>query len=176
MGPEHGFAVGGVAPDEHKLGTLVADHPVDVVLVAAPLDGFAAWREVAASSSSPAVVHVVAEADLARARTAAQDSDVSVLAANASPETLRTAVRAAALGLRVTSRAAAIRSARKLTARECEVLALLADGVGNKLISRRLGISPNTVKFHVSAILEKLSAATRTEAVAIALRSGLLTH
>ena len=61
-----------------------------------------------------------------------------------------------------------------LTARELEVLALLAQGLPNKTIAHRLAISDHTVKFHVGAILTKLGAASRTEAVTLAARQGLL--
>jgi DNA-binding NarL/FixJ family response regulator len=62
-----------------------------------------------------------------------------------------------------------------LTRRELDVLELMADGLPNKAIAGRLGISDQTVKFHVAAIIGKLAAANRTEAVRIALRRGLLT-
>jgi DNA-binding NarL/FixJ family response regulator len=65
------------------------------------------------------------------------------------------------------------RSAR-LTSREREVLALVAGGISNKAIARELRVSPNTVKFHIAAILEKLDAATRAGAVVAALRRGEL--
>lgn len=61
-----------------------------------------------------------------------------------------------------------------LTPRELEVLAAMADGVTNKAIARRLGISFHTVKFHVAAILEKLDADTRTEAVMKAAQLGIV--
>jgi DNA-binding NarL/FixJ family response regulator len=61
-----------------------------------------------------------------------------------------------------------------LTPREAEVLSLLAEGLSNKLIAERLKISDHTAKFHVNAILNKLGAETRTEAVVLAARSGLL--
>jgi DNA-binding NarL/FixJ family response regulator len=61
-----------------------------------------------------------------------------------------------------------------LTSRESEVLALLADGAANKEIAARLRISEHTVKFHVSSILNKLGAATRTEAVTRGYREGLI--
>lgn len=61
-----------------------------------------------------------------------------------------------------------------LTAREREVLEMLARGLGNKEIAGRLKISEHTVKFHVASILGKLGAATRTEAVSVALRQGLI--
>src|SRR5215217_3189685 len=60
----------------------------------------------------------------------------------------------------------------ELTAREREVLTLLAEGASNKLIGRRLGISVHTVKYHVASILEKLDATGRTDAVAHAARLG----
>ena len=61
-----------------------------------------------------------------------------------------------------------------LTPREVEVLQLLADGLTNKAIGQRLGISEHTVKFHVNAILGKLDAQSRTEAVVRATRLGLI--
>lgn len=61
-----------------------------------------------------------------------------------------------------------------LTAREGEVLSLLAEGLSNKEIAARLAISDHTAKFHVRAILTKLGAQTRTEAVVLAARSGRL--
>ncbi len=61
-----------------------------------------------------------------------------------------------------------------LTTREREVLQLLAQGIPNKQIAQRLSISEHTVKFHVSAIMTKLGAASRTEAVTTAARRGLL--
>ena len=62
----------------------------------------------------------------------------------------------------------------QLTRRELEVLAAMADGASNKVIARRLGISFHTAKFHVAAILTKLDADSRTEAVAKAAQSGLV--
>ena len=61
-----------------------------------------------------------------------------------------------------------------LTQREKQVVALLAEGASNKLIARRLGISVHTAKFHVAAILQKLGAVNRTDAIAIAMREGLI--
>ena len=62
-----------------------------------------------------------------------------------------------------------------LTPREQQVLELLAEGLPNKAIAARLGISDQTVKFHVASIAAKLGATNRTEAVRLALRRGLLT-
>jgi DNA-binding NarL/FixJ family response regulator len=61
-----------------------------------------------------------------------------------------------------------------LSPREQEVLALLSEGLSNGDVAARLGISRHTAKFHVNAILDKLGATTRTEAVVLAARSGLL--
>ncbi|TIS71572.1 MAG: response regulator transcription factor [Mesorhizobium sp.] len=61
-----------------------------------------------------------------------------------------------------------------LSPRESEVLVLLAEGAPNKVIARRLNISVHTAKFHVAAILIKLGAANRTDAIAIAMRRGLV--
>lgn len=61
-----------------------------------------------------------------------------------------------------------------LTEREQDVLQLVASGLPNKGIALRLGISEHTVKFHVGSILGKLGAASRTEAVTLAVRTGLL--
>jgi DNA-binding CsgD family transcriptional regulator len=61
-----------------------------------------------------------------------------------------------------------------LTPRELEVLTLLAEGMSNKVIARRLGISVHTAKFHVGALIDKLDAAGRTDAVAQAARRGVI--
>ena len=65
-------------------------------------------------------------------------------------------------------------SSEPLTPREQEVLQSLAQGLSNKLIARHLNISEHTVKFHVNAILSKLGAQSRTEAVVRATRAGLI--
>lgn len=86
------------------------------------------------------------------------------------------------LGYRLAPRTAAppfVRNDKAMAAlgispREAEVLDLLAAGHPNKVIARRLAISPNTVKTHVARLFEKLGAATRTEAIAKARELGLL--
>jgi len=69
---------------------------------------------------------------------------------------------------------AAMRLPDALTPREIDVLRMLAEGLGNKQIARQLDISEHTVKFHVSSILGKLGAASRTEAVMLGIRQGLV--
>lgn len=61
-----------------------------------------------------------------------------------------------------------------LTARESEVLRLVSTGLGNKEVAARLAISEHTVKFHISSILGKLHAGSRTEAVSLGIRKGLI--
>src|SRR5215467_2696600 len=61
-----------------------------------------------------------------------------------------------------------------LSPREIEVLRMIAEGLGNKEIASKLGISDHTVKFHISSIFAKLSASSRTEAVIIGIREGLI--
>ena len=65
-------------------------------------------------------------------------------------------------------------SPQALTPRELDVFTMLAEGAGNKIIAWKLGISEHTVKFHVASIMSKLNASTRTEAVAIGIRRGLI--
>lgn len=66
------------------------------------------------------------------------------------------------------------RSRGELTARERQVVQLLAEGLSNKLIADRLGISDHTAKFHVNGVMMKLGASTRTEAVVEAVRRGVV--
>ena len=103
----------------------------------------------------------------------------------ADEEQLLAAVRAVAAGLHVFAPALArallqdgpadpTASPADLTPRESQVLALVAEGLTNKAIAQRLAISDHTVKFHVNAILGKLNAQSRTDAVVRATRQGLL--
>jgi two-component system, NarL family, response regulator YdfI len=61
-----------------------------------------------------------------------------------------------------------------LTPREIDVLRMMAEGLGNKEIAWRLGLSEHTVKFHISAMFAKLNASSRTEAVTLGFRQGLI--
>lgn len=90
-----------------------------------------------------------------------------------SPAQLGAAIRAVALGLRVTLPQPS--DDPTLTPRELEILACLGDGMSNKAIARKLGISAHTVKFHLEAVFTKLAAGSRAEAVAKGLRRGLIT-
>jgi two-component system, NarL family, response regulator YdfI len=72
------------------------------------------------------------------------------------------------------SLAESLQPLQPLTVREIEVLGMLAEGVGNKTIARRLDISEHTVKFHIGSIFSKLDASSRTEAVIVGARQGLI--
>jgi DNA-binding NarL/FixJ family response regulator len=114
----------------------------------------------------------------------------AVVPRDASAGELRAAVTAAAQGFGVVPAALAARlvparaaepgvgldeHGEPLTTREREVLELLAQGLSNRRIAERLGISEHTAKFHVAAICGKLGASSRTEAVSRGLRRGLIT-
>jgi two-component system, NarL family, response regulator YdfI len=80
-----------------------------------------------------------------------------------------------ALAARIPSPASeASPSLDELTSRELEVLRMLAEGLGNREMASRLRISDHTVKFHISSILDKLGASSRTEAVTLGIRAGLI--
>ena len=115
----------------------------------------------------------------------------AILPRDASGEQLRAALEAVTNGLLVLDPKAAERllpaptadhrpgtetdTTDHLTPREREVLQLVAEGLPNKTIARRLAISDHTVKFHLASLMTKLTAASRTEAVHQAARRGLIT-
>ena len=102
-----------------------------------------------------------------------------VLPVDATPEQIGIALRALATDLVVVApeaihRTQTVPAGSAPTARETEVLRMIAAGLANKEIAYRLGISEHTVKFHVSALLGKLGAASRAEAIAIGVRRGIV--
>jgi len=158
-----GLEVAGAVPS-------LPPHPdADVLLVAGDADGVAQFP-------LPAVLLSDADAGNAIARGAR-----AVLPADADEAEIVAAVAAAGAGLvalRPEDMAPLMRrtgeGTERLTGREQEVLALLAEGAGNKRIARDLGITEHTVKFHVGSIMGKLGASSRTEAVTIGIRQGLI--
>jgi DNA-binding NarL/FixJ family response regulator len=130
-----------------------------VVLLAA--DPSAAWTAQARRSGVRAVLRADATADELATAIDAVRAKLVVL----HPEALKSS-RAA--------RAPQTKGPVALTPREQEILEALAEGLSNRLIAGRLAISSQTVKFHVAAILAKLGAGSRTEAVTFALRQGLI--
>jgi DNA-binding NarL/FixJ family response regulator len=104
----------------------------------------------------------------------------SVLPRDVTPVELVAALHAVAAGLVVLHPAALVIPASDfvdtgpLTSREVEILGMLAEGLPNKNIAWKLDISEHTVKFHVASILSKLGVSSRTEAVTVGLRRGLI--
>jgi DNA-binding NarL/FixJ family response regulator len=131
------------------------------------------------------------EPDPGWVRSALRASLNAIIARDASREDIQLALQAAEAGLvllhptsasgliqesilRDTRDNATEELAEELTARESEVLRLVSMGLGNKEIAGRLAISEHTVKFHISSILGKLHAGSRTEAVSLGIRRGLI--
>jgi two-component system, NarL family, response regulator YdfI len=134
-----------------------------------------------------AVLLLLEQATANRVNRAIQLGIRGVLPADVAPAQLLSAVSAVAQGLLVLQpgeqalAAASTQSSNgepelfePLTPREKEVLQMLASGLGNKQIAARLKISEHTAKFHVASILGKLGASSRTEAVSLGLRRGLI--
>ena len=136
-------------------------------------------------------VALIDEPDPEWVRTALSVAINAVITRDAGPEELQLALQAADAGfvlLHPTSvRGLALESGphgandttpeewpEELTAREDQVLRLMSIGLGNKEIASRLAISEHTVKFHISSILGKLNATSRTEAVSLGIRKGLI--
>jgi DNA-binding NarL/FixJ family response regulator len=171
--------VGEGAPEEAS--TLCAALDPDVVLwdmgVAASPD------EAVPPADVPLLALVADDEQAASARAAGARG---ILQRDAGAARLVAAVRAVAAGLTVLdepSAAALLRPAaapagpiEPLTPREQEVLQLLAEGLSNKQIASRLGISEHTAKFHVAKLLQKLGVESRSEAVFVGVRLGLLVY
>lgn len=113
-------------------------------------------------------------------RLAGRAAPWAALPKDAEGEEIVAAIRAVAAGLLAldptlwpaTVAFAPTAKGEPLTPREREVLQLMADGLPNKTIAARLGVSPHTVKFHAASLFAKLGAASRTEAVTLGLRGG----
>ncbi len=166
---------GEVGPDE--AGDAVASRAPGVVLWDLGLAGDAppSWP-----GSAPVVALVAGDA---QAGDALRAGALAVLHRGATADVLAAAIVAAAHGLLALDGGLGrewlrlpegAESAGDLTAREREVLALLAEGLANKAIAARLGISEHTAKFHVNAILGKLGAESRAAAIVKAARLGLV--
>jgi len=172
----------------------IEDSGAEVVLVEVGAHDEKSFHDLLAlgeAVSSIAVVVLGEVAESARWQEALRMGVRAILPREATSDEILAAVEAAAAGLIVleaamveslldgalsTERAAQPpeNQGEALTPREVEVLGLLAEGSGNKQIAHRLGISEHTVKFHVASILAKLGAASRTEAVTLGIRRGLV--
>ena len=132
--------------------------------------GSARERERLRSQLGPSIEVVGEFGTVSAARAASVDADAIVLAARG-----RDAPREGEGDPKRVALQDGLPYVEPLTAREQQVLELLAEGLPNKAIAAQLGISDQTVKFHVASISAKLGATNRTEAVRLALRRGLLT-
>lgn len=154
----------------------------DVILAALPFEDLAAPHD----GQAPAIVLLSDDQQPAWTHDALRAGVRAVLPRDAKPAEVLAAVEAASNGMAVldphdletllaaSASAPLATETSVLTPRELEVLRMLAEGAANKNIAWKLGISEHTVKFHVASILGKLHAATRTEAVAIGMRKGLI--
>jgi NarL family two-component system response regulator YdfI len=164
----------------------------DIVLLELELpddDTLAILEALAAGPHPPAVVVLTDDTHGMWAAEALRTGVQAILPRQAHAREIVAAIEAAAVGLVVLHRdtiesllpmlSSAPRglpgsSQQALTPREIEVLNMLAEGLGNKAIAWRLGISEHTVKFHLGSIFTKLNAASRTEAVTLGIRQGLI--
>jgi two-component system, NarL family, response regulator YdfI len=181
----------GTAVSVDIVGSDLSDSQADVLLVDAAGESPEAIIESLTESDLAAEIPVVVltEASAPAASAQALQAGIrAVLPSEISTDKLAAALQAAAAGLAVLhpseipvafpASAPASQPLAELpeplTRREREVLQMLAAGLANKEIAARLHISDHTAKFHVAAILGKLGAATRTEAVALGIRRGLV--
>jgi DNA-binding NarL/FixJ family response regulator len=185
------FEIVGSAADLESISGQLVDVEPDVVLVEAAADAqeeLLNALEDAEVAQEYAVVVLSEQPKTAWLSNALRAGVRAVLHRDATPEQLRAALEAAVAGLVVVHPsdvgsvfpAPAALSAplpelpEPLTPREREVLQMISAGLGNKEIAGKLSISEHTVKFHVASILGKLGASTRTEAVSIGIRHGLV--
>jgi DNA-binding NarL/FixJ family response regulator len=136
-------------------------------------------RAAVVLSDDAGMANVLARAGLRGWAVLARDADadqldLAVRSAEAGLVLLDLPVAATSLSLPSAISSPAGHPLESLTARELQVLQLVAQGLPNKGIARRLGISENTAKFHVASLCGKLGASSRTEAVTLAARRGLI--
>ncbi len=153
-------------------------------LVMPEMDGAEAAKQILKACPETKVIALTSFPEEDLVQKALKAGAISYLLKNVSGDELADAIRAAFAGratLAPEATEALIHSATKppspgqnLTDRELEILGLMTKGTNNDTIAKELFISASTVKFHVSNVLMKLGAATRTEAVAIALQNNLV--
>lgn len=176
---ESGYLTVGPASDGPRAVALAADRRPDVAVVdwrMPKLSGAALVAELRTSSPATALVVYTAEADAEIARTALAAGAAALVLKEAPLADLTRALDAVENGRSYVD-AGVMRilgPATALTARELEVLALIADGLSHDEIGARLGIGGETVRTHMKKACNRLGASTRTQAVAAALRLGLI--
>ena len=176
------LVVGQAAADADVVASAEVDRP-DIVLWDMGWEAPPARLECLPELQELGLYSVVLVSDASAGVDAWQAGARGLLMRQAGTERLTAALRAVEQGLVVWDEniatpmapaAPAPPNAGVLTSREHEVLTLLAEGLPNKIIADRLQISEHTVKFHVNAIMGKLGAQSRTEAVVLATRRGLI--
>lgn len=168
----------------------ISSQPADLLLI--EVDGPALANAVIRTAADlPEGTGVIALADDPNpqwVRTALRTGVNAILSREITAEEMRLAILAAEAGLVLLHPTSAQNLGHQglpsipnaptlleaLTAREQEVLRLVSEGLGNKEIAARLNISDHTVKFHISSVLSKLGASSRTEAVSQGIRRGLI--
>ncbi len=167
------------------LGTLPAEQRPDVVLMdlqmGAGMHGVEATRRITALPDPPAVLVLTTYSTDADILAAVEAGATGYLLKDAPPEDLAAAIHATARGETVLAPPVAarllgrVRAGRPtLSPREAEILQLLAEGLPNRQISKRLFISEATVKTHLVHIYDKLGVDSRTSAVAAGLAAGIV--
>lgn len=180
------ISVVGLASDGNEAIDLVRECEPDVVVMdlSMPnLDGVAATRVITADNDEVRVLVLTSHSDRDRILDAFDAGATGYFLKDADPEDLAKAVRSAARGeTPVDPRAASVLLARReaarpasdLTEREMDVLVLVADGLPNKQIARKLGISEKTVKTHLTHVFQRIGVSDRTQAALWAHRVGLV--
>ena len=160
---------------------LTTPHAIDVVLLDVELPGISGIDGLALIKRrwpQAAIVMLTANDDPERMRQATQRGAHAFVSKTASAEHIRRVVQQALAGtLQLVAEAlphAAVQPGTALSARQLDVLALMCEGMSNKAIANRLFLSENTVRNHVVAVLRHFEASTRTEAVTIAQRTGVI--
>ena len=176
LGPAPGLKMLAVTLPSTLLYRVQADHPDAIVVADESLLATNRFFEV--FLQTPTVLLAPSPANLVRA--AARRNIFSVVPMDVSPSQLAAAITASVAGFAVTLPRALSRQeeslpgSEHLTGREVEVLRLMARGYRNKQVAALLNISEHTAKFHVSSVMAKLGARTRTEAVTIGVVRGLV--
>jgi DNA-binding NarL/FixJ family response regulator len=181
-----GIEVVGSAADGAQAVTMVLELRPDVVLMDLQMpgiDGVAATRQIVASGAESQVVVLTSFSDSERIVAALDAGAIGYLLKDTEPEDLLEGVRAAARGESPLNPRAArqLLTARtstpvltvELTPRELEVLGLVRQGLANKQIARRLGITERTVKAHLTSTFQRIGVSDRTQAALWAERNRL---
>ncbi|GAA1558800.1 MULTISPECIES: response regulator [Streptomyces] len=182
---EPDFTVVAEAATAERAVELAASEPVDVVLMdlqfGAGMHGSAATAAITARAGAPRVLVLTTYDTDADILAAVEAGASGYLLKDAPPEELAAAVRTAAAGQSALAPAVALRlmdrmrtPTEALTKRELEVLQLVADGLSNQQISKRLFLSQATVKSHLVHVYAKLGVDSRTAAVATAASRRLI--